>query len=614
MVKLIRLTTENDNNFNVDMDSDLKLKANASVALQNLTFESNFPTLAVGGQDRTVFHNFNQTEFPGVNYSEQLKIKDYTSANYLDFFDDLEGALNDTCSLGSVGGEPGDPDPMNNYMQFSVAADEDKKAIKFRVTPMIHPLLKTRAFNYEYYAQQPQSDYDRSNVLFTSHPAGYSDVSPTDPTTAGVWLRADGAAGSGVGDPEAIQFGQVSRENGTSSAALDTYIHPAPGVEWSKGNAVWWCRVHELVDNTGAKETNGFAIGLSKTQIPGASVIASTHRDYEIRCYRPTDNIEFIDPTSANTPQDGGITPHEFTAGNHENHDIIMLRKDRNVIKGIYFTVAGGGTETVLFTHTIPAAERNQPLYPYAYWCGAFENAQMGQPSMTIDPFAIKNIDAASAYEALLTPSIGDLYGILGSPPGQGGAGWESGYDRCGATLQALLPVLNQNIYENVPLPGQITTVTIAKQVLKWMGFSGPNYEGSGNHIFFPRFNADQFSGTYGYEIIPEDPFQLINSDNYVVVLDSNPLVSFNASESRGLLLNDPKASKIGTRLNILATIPVNNNGGTVEYDSNELVYIDMDNEYPQTISNLRLRVLDKDLKPVNTKGESVMTLLFKDN
>ena len=613
MVKLIRLTTENDNNFNVDMDSDLKLKANASVALQNLTFESKFTTLAVGGQDRTVFHNFNVTEYPGVNYSEQLEIKDYTSANYLEFFDDLEGALNDTCSLGSVGGQPGDTDPMNNYMQFNVTEDEDKKAIQFRVTPMIHPLLKTRAFDYQYYAQQPQSGYERTNVMFTSYPAGYTDISPTDPTTPGVWLRAVGAAGSGVGVPEAIEFGIVSREDGTNSVNRDRYIHPAPGVEWSKGNAVWWCRVHELTGNAGNKQEHGFAIGLSKSQIPGQATLASTHRDYEIRVYDGNHNIEFIDPVIANTPQNGGIAPHEFTAGNHENHDIMMLRKDRNVIKGIYFTVAGGGTETELFSYTIPASERNKPLYPYAYWCGAFEQAKMGQPSMTIDPFAIKNIDGGGAYEALLTPQIGDLYGILGALPGEGGAGWESGYDRCGASLQALLPVLNQNIYENVPLPGQITTVTIAKQVLRWMGFDGPNYEGSGNHIFFPRFNADEFGGTYGYEIIPENVFQLINSDNYVVVLDSNPLMSFNASESRGLLLNDPKASKIGTRLNILATIPVNNNSGIVEFDSNELVYIDMDNEYPQTISNLRLRVLDKDLKPVITKGDSVMTLLFKD-
>jgi len=610
MVKLIRLTTENDNNFNVDMDSDLKLKANASVALQNITFESKFPTLAVGGADRTVFHNFNHTEFPGINYSEQLKIEDYTSANYLDFFDDLEGTLSDTCSLGGVGGEPGDPDPMNNYMQFNVTEDEDKKAIQFRVTPMIHPLLKTRAFNYEYYAQELASDYERTNIMFTSHPAGYSDVSATPETTPGVWLRAVGAAGSGVGNPEAIEYGIVSRENGTSSDILSRYIHPAPGVEWCKGNAVWWCRVHELTGNAGNKQEHGFAIGLSKTEIPGAAVLATTHRDYEIRVYDGNHNIEYIDPGSANTPQDGGIAPHDFAAGNEANHDIMMLRKDRNVIKGIYFTTAGGGTETELFSYTIPASERNKPLYPYAYWCGAFEQAKMGQPSMTIDPFAIKNIDT-DAYRALLTPQIGDLYGYQGLLTSDE---FDSGYNRCSAELQELLPVLNQNIYVDVPLPGQITTVTIAKPILRWMGFIGPVYEGDGNHIFFPRFNAAEFSGTFGYEIIPENAFQLVNSDNYVVVLDSNPLVSFDASQSRGLLLNDPKASKIGRRLNILATIPVNNNSGIVEYDSNELVYIDMDNEYPQNISNLRLRVLDKDLKPVNTKGQSVMTLLFKDN
>ena len=98
------------------------------------------------------------------------------------------------------------------------------------------------------------------------------------------------------------------------------------------------------------------------------------------------------------------------------------------------------------------------------------------------------------------------------------------------------------------------------------------------------------------------------------MVLDSNPVVSYDASITRGLLTNDKTASKIGKRANIIATAPVNNNNGTVEFEPNDLVYIDMDNKNPQAISNLRLRVLDKSFETVETKGMSVMTLLFKDN
>ena len=287
-----------------------------------------------------------------------------------------------------------------------------------------------------------------------------------------------------------------------------------------------------------------------------------------------------------------------------------MLRKDRDVVRGFYITTAGGGISTQLFAYTIPDADRNKPLYPYAYFCGDATNAMMGQPSMTLDPFAIENLDG-DAYKALLTPQVGDMYAYRGDGPIE--AQLDSGYERSSAAIQTELPVINQNIYEDVPLPGQITTVTIAKDILRWLGFSGDDYIGSGNYTFTPHFNAQEFSGTFGFEIIPEGVFQITNSDNYVVVVDSHPLVSYDASQSRGLLLNDVEAAKIGRRINILSTIPVHNNNGFVEYRANELVYIDLDNQFKQNIANLRLRVLDKSLNPVTTKGESVMTLLIKD-
>jgi len=68
-----------------------------------------------------------------------------------------------------------------------------------------------------------------------------------------------------------------------------------------------------------------------------------------------------------------------------------------------------------------------------------------------------------------------------------------------------------------------------------------------------------------------------------------------------------------GRRLNILATIPVNDTSGIVEYDSNELVYIDLDNSFPQVLKNIRIRVLNKQFKEVLTIGTAVITLLIKD-
>ena len=104
---------------------------------------------------------------------------------------------------------------------------------------------------------------------------------------------------------------------------------PLKGVEWSKGSAVWWCRVHLLADGGGNKTAHGFGIGLSKTKHVGSAVLPDENRDYEIRVYRPEDNVEFIDPTTAHTLTDGNVAPHNVTKVSAEQNpnDIMMLRK-----------------------------------------------------------------------------------------------------------------------------------------------------------------------------------------------------------------------------------------------------------------------------------------------
>ncbi len=604
MVKLVRLTTENDNKFEAQMDSEIKLKANASVALQNLTFESEFTTLTISGAERNVVYNFNTDAYPALENTGLLSIASYNSTNYETFFSDLEGALNDTCSLGGAGrGYPGDTNQQNNYMQFNVFEESDTRSIEMRVTPMLHPLLKTRLFEVNV-EPQVSGDYDLSQLLFTAQPAAYnqSELNPVVPSTQGIHITE-------VADQsQAIFWGVLAREEGTASNQRDRYFVPNDKVEWSKGSAVWWCRVQNLIDNGGGKETNGFAIGLSQTPIvAGNTTIASTHQDFEIRCYKPGDNYEYIDPTTSNSHIDSGVPPVQVSSGTVDAHDIMMLRKDGNLIRGFINTRASGGTSTKIFEYTIPLTERNKPLYPYAYFCGAGEHASMGQPSLTLDPFAIDTLQGSvgNDYLNILTPGGGDQYGFTGVFVNGG----PSGYNLSSVGIMTVSPVLDQEYYSLAGKLNQEITLKLNNEVLRFLGF---NIVGIGDTTFKPTFNAPSFP--FGFEIVPGSTFQVTNSDNYVVVLDSNPLLSYDASRSQGLLLNDKEASKIGRRLNILATIPVNDNSsGVVEFEPNELVYIDLDNEYPQNISNLRLRVLDKSLNPVETIGESVMTLLFKD-
>ena len=120
-----------------------------------------------------------------------------------------------------------------------------------------------------------------------------------------------------------------------------------------------------------------------------------------------------------------------------------------------------------------------------------------------------------------------------------------------------------------------------------------------------------------GFILEGDQNTQLVNSDNYVVVIDSNPVMSYDASRfSYGAepTVNSASFNQMkGRQYNILATIAVNDNSGYLEWRANELVYIDFDNKYPLELKNLRLRVLDKELNPIKQIGLGVITLLIKD-
>ena len=614
MVKLVRMTTENNNKFNTNIDSDIVVGEKAQLAVKNLTFESLFKVLSVGANENTVSFNFNSTQF-ALTRTGNLQDKSYDSSNYPDFFTDMSGACNDCCFV-NLDPANANAEPFANYMQFSVVNKDDKRILSQRNTPMLHPLLKTRAFNLFYDPAQPVSGYEPSKIFFNAKPALYdtfgSIESPAD-TTPGVWVR-NLAPSPPVGANDPLLYGLVTRESGTSGSVLNRFITPNDGVEWSKGSAVWWCRIHELTGVAGNKDEHGFAIGLSYTKISvNATEIPSAARDFEVRCHDSNHNIFYIDPTTSNTLIDGGVGTNDVGAGNEANHDIMMIRKDGNNIRAYYITSVAGGTRTKLFDYVIPVADREKQLYPYLYVCGSLEQAKMGQPSITLDPFAIDKLDgSADAYKSALTPQAGDLYGydFDGAIPDYE---LDSGYNRSSAAMQTVLPSIDQEYYQTGGKAGQVTQITINKEILRFMGFEDPKYRGSGNFTFTPEWNRGTNAGTVGFALNPNGLFQISNSDNYVVVIDSLPVLSYDCSLTQGALVNNTTVAKTGRRLNILATIPINDNGGIVQFDANEAIYIDLDNSFKQNISNLRLRVLDKNLQEVQTVGMSVLTLLLKD-
>lgn len=150
--------------------------------------------------------------------------------------------------------------------------------------------------------------------------------------------------------------------------------------------------------------------------------------------------------------------------------------------------------------------------------------------------------------------------------------------------------------------------LNLSNEILRYIGFSKSNYDGTGFSTLTTAITGDGVPLAYGWVIDADNIFELVNSDSYVVELLNIALESYDAS----VPLKYSESNR-GKRRNILEVIPVNNSTGIVEYNANEALYIDIKNAAPLTITNIEIRVLNKDLNPIETVGLSVITIIFKD-
>tara|TARA_R110000803_G_scaffold33008_2_gene72397 strand:- start:146 stop:670 length:525 start_codon:yes stop_codon:yes gene_type:complete len=166
----------------------------------------------------------------------------------------------------------------------------------------------------------------------------------------------------------------------------------------------------------------------------------------------------------------------------------------------------------------------------------------------------------------------------------------------------------------------QNITLELDANIWKFIGWDLPGTEG--RHTIedpFTNPNGEQSlgsAGICGFNLQGTLDVEFINSDNYVVVLESNSLDSFDASKfnysNDNTITKEPNEMR-GRRLNILATIPKNDNTGYLEFQAQVPTFIDLDNKFKQQLKNIRVKVLDKDLNPISTIGTSIITLLIQD-
>ena len=600
MVKLIRLVSEDNGNFNAELDDGIPINSNASIALQNLTVDTIFEAINITAKNNVITSNQDTELF--ASKEAALLVKTYNVSNNKEFFVDLESTLNETLGVtlnDGTGLQVGDVfRAINVDYPGKPNRDVEEVTMEMRYTPLIMPFFDNMT------GLVRADDGDDDNVIFksTQETAGQNQINYATGNGDLMENRGNMRLATGI----------------AAGAALKYYISPVmPSVFMSRGCGIWGCRVQNLVDNAGVDDTNGFGVGLSFTIPTGITDILSTTRDFEIRVKKVATTYKYITPSIAHTEQDTALVPYAVTSpdeasGGYNNDYLIFWKQGNKLILQIWNRDgAANGQIAWSTTYTLSRDDMAKPLYPYIYICGASTGVNatdniVGQPFFTCDPFANGNDDfSVTGGEQTIKSTFLDKKNLLSA----------------NSQMSDIIPVLKDTLFSEATLT-PFYYWRMSYLVWNHIGVLSNNIE-NGYYNYGPFqsiYPIDEGVQSQQLRIIINAVAQyiLVNSDNYVVILDSNPLLSYDASQ---FSYDDDESQPTttynqmkGRRLNILATIPVNDESGIIEYNANELVYIDLDNKYPQKIKNLRLRVLNKNLEPIISSGKSVMTLLIKNN
>ena len=592
MVKLLRLTSETDGEFIVDFDSVIALPENAQIAVHNLTFESEYNLLNITSSNLIIGTTISIGTFDPL--FANLVAKQYTSATYNEFYSDLTGTLNSTLQNNYEGRI--DSDGGDVYCSYKVIKENDRLNIYFKYSPLTY-MFNT---NLDYRPRVANGINEQTLLMRTSID---EDGDPT------LNINQNDTSNDG------LELGNMYSDDVLGEANLIRYVTPAsPEYRFCHGTGIFICSIHDLIDNGFPSNTNGFAIGLSFSDISSynQAEFPDNARDFEILVEKPLEPYQFISPAIPNTPQTATVSPHSYailTDTDQLDHDRIVIERYGGVIRGSVWqrNLAGGtelgGISQVLFEYRLTDEQRAKALRPYIYIKAGRDDATVGCPLITFDPIFGTNIGNNN---------------ILGNTTQLGGIGANATFRNYLEWLEVdakwsdvTTYLSNEAYYETDP--ARAFQLTINNEILRFMGWNKSTHTGDGYHVFKQpetqiHVGNFQHRNPLGFTLIPDGLSMITNSDSYVVELLSERVESYDASVSSGL----NSGVKRGGRKNIIAVIPVNDSDGVVEYQAQNDIFIDFDNAQPMTLANIRLRILDKNLDQITTNGISVITLLLK--
>ena len=589
MGKLIRLATNNDGIFKSSFGNSINIKPNGKIALLNLTFRTDFDILNID-------ENNNQVTFMSDRDSDNsvqtvtLPTKSYTILNIKDLISDLVFALNHTLQLDNSIGNGGGQGSYNSISSaFTGYLQDDLVHIVYRYAPFVNP------FNNS----SQQTGYP-SILLMKSRPA-IMDVVITNNTTT---IQKVGTEPS-----------TLTREN--NALMIQEYC-------FSKGSGMYYARIADFVTNLSDLNDNGAGIGLSVKPfwaendgpIPGENITLD-RCTFEVSFNRVTENYKYI-INGDSIERDSGVLPSVVSAAASLSvalHDVMFIEKNGPYIQvGVYQNFGGQATRQV-FGAGLDIAIKGESYWPYLYLRGKAQNIQLDMVNVSINPF---NIDDQYDYswdwdllgstdESALKNNYSALLASIDPSPG-----WT-------------MPKFQEDRWDST----YVTDVYMDTSIWRTLGYA--QAIGSIGYISIEG-DLDENSGNFAgqtWSLILNASFvtEMIGSDNFIVISDTLPLDSYDASRvfytqqtAIGDYINNTvyinkETERLGRRKNILMTLPTNNNtSGLVEFQTNTPIFIDINNTEPINVRNLNFRVLNKDFSPISTRQEqSIMTLLIED-
>jgi hypothetical protein len=625
MVKLLRLTTANNGIFKAEMDAGILIPPGSKLALQNLTFKTNFIPITIDDGDRNI--TFNGDDARVISHpTSAIPYGSYNGkAGKEAFMIDLENSLNALTS--SINSQPAPLGANNRWAQtfsdWSVtqwADDGDPQTSDFNQLGFSYSLLGT-----------PMGPtYNAANKGGTRN---------------GYWFETDvdGTFSIDV-DNNKVELA----DNLDSTTTTKYHMVPTDGFKLSRGSSLWMVRIVDCVPSaiSPGGQDNGFGIGLTTDNLaddgfPDSNKeIPDSARQYEIRFNHGAvqtppnrETYKYREVGFGAVEQDSGIIPQR-TQANHfaaHTHDVVWFRVSaanvlgkQNLTCGVWMigettgtagVPAGTTVEKIFFTKQLSRAEQTSGFYPYLYMTGGSTQAhgadnhitQLGAICYTLSNDI--NWQHRSWIDTLGQGSIRTDYDIL-----------DTFRDPNEPTRMGFVtPQLDLNRWRKRPT----AQLTLSTNVWKYLGFTEfPNVTVNGyTHIDYKLYwtlsSPNLYLQRLGALWLADNVSILDKNDAFIVESVSIPLDCYDASAVFYGANNEPAPNTVarrGRRKNILMTLPVNdNNNGLVMYDSNTPVFIDIPNTAPLLLKNISFNILTKDWREIVTENNTAIITLLLD-